>query len=81
MGGVAGWDHRWVIILVIYLLVRCLLGCLTVLIRRQLSKDARRQVRKCPVLGCKAAQGADLGRLDWSGRAFVRLRAPVCQWS
>jgi putative transposase len=29
-----------VIISVIYLLVRCLLGCLTVLTRRQLSKDA-----------------------------------------
>jgi hypothetical protein len=26
LGGLAGWDHRWVIISVVYLLVRCLLG-------------------------------------------------------
>src|SRR5580704_4493027 len=31
LGGPAGWDHCWVIISVAYLLVRCLLGCLTVL--------------------------------------------------
>ena len=31
-----GWDHRWVIISVVYLLVRCL----TVLTRHQASKDA-----------------------------------------
>jgi putative transposase len=35
-----GWDHRLVIISVLYLLVRCLLGCLTVLTRHQVSKDA-----------------------------------------
>jgi len=40
LGGLAGWDHRWVIISVVYLLVRCLLGCLTVLSRAQASKDA-----------------------------------------
>ena len=35
-----GWDHRCVIISVLYLLVRCLLGCLTVLTRHRVSKDA-----------------------------------------
>jgi len=39
-GGLAGWDHRGVIISVLYLLVRCLLGCLMVLTRHQVSKDA-----------------------------------------
>jgi hypothetical protein len=34
------WDHRWVIFSVAYLLVRCLLGCLMVLARRGVSKDA-----------------------------------------
>jgi len=40
LGGLAGWDHRGVVISVVYLLVRCLLGCLTVLTRGQVSKDA-----------------------------------------
>ncbi len=40
LAGLAGWDHRWVIISVVYLLVRCLLGCLSVLSRGQVSKDA-----------------------------------------
>ena len=40
LGEPAGWDHRWVIISVAYLLVRCLLGCLTVQSRGQVSKDA-----------------------------------------
>ena len=39
-GGLAGWDHRGVIISALYLLVHCLLGCLMVLTRRQVSKDA-----------------------------------------
>jgi hypothetical protein len=38
--GLPGWDHRWVIISLACLLVRCLLGCLMVLARRQASKDA-----------------------------------------
>jgi hypothetical protein len=38
--GLAGWDHRRVIISVVNLLVRCLLDCLTVLTRDRLSKDA-----------------------------------------
>jgi len=33
-------DHRWVIFSVVYLLVRCLLSCLMVLARREVSKDA-----------------------------------------
>ena len=33
-------DHLWMIISVVYLLVRCLLGCLTVLTRHRVSKDA-----------------------------------------
>ena len=36
----SGRDHRWVIISVVYRLVRCLLGFLMVLTRRQVSKDA-----------------------------------------
>jgi putative transposase len=40
LGRLAGWDHRWVIISAVYLLVRCVLGCLAVLVRRQVSKDA-----------------------------------------
>jgi hypothetical protein len=40
LAGPAGWDHRRVIIPVVYLLLRCLLGCLTVLTRRQAAKDA-----------------------------------------
>src|SRR5271156_1491361 len=40
LGGLAGWDHRGVVISIVYLLVRCLLGCLTVLSRGQVSKDA-----------------------------------------
>jgi transposase len=34
-----GWDHRGVIISVVYLLLRCLLGCLTVLARDEVTKD------------------------------------------
>jgi hypothetical protein len=33
-------DHRWMIFPVVYLLVRCLPGCLMVVARRQMSKDA-----------------------------------------
>src|SRR2546429_6445262 len=40
MACLAGWDYRWVIFSVVYLLVRCLLGCLMVLARREVSKDA-----------------------------------------
>jgi transposase InsO family protein len=36
----AGWDHRWVIFSVGYLLARCLLDGLMVLARREASKDA-----------------------------------------
>ncbi len=36
----AGWDHPWVIFSTVYLLVRSLLGCLMVLARREVSKDA-----------------------------------------
>jgi hypothetical protein len=38
LDGLPGWDHRCVIISVVYLLVRCLLGCLMVLTRHQVSK-------------------------------------------
>ena len=40
LGGLLGWDHRWVIFSVGYLLVRCLLRGLAVLARREVSKDA-----------------------------------------
>src|ERR1039457_2257765 len=40
LAGLAGRGHRLVIISVVYLLVRCLLGCLAVLTRRQAAKDA-----------------------------------------
>src|SRR5690348_6310135 len=39
LGGLPGGDHRRVI-QVVYLLARCLLGCLTVLARGEVSKDA-----------------------------------------
>jgi putative transposase len=35
-----GWDHHLVVISVVYLLVRCLLGCVTVLSRGHASKNA-----------------------------------------
>jgi putative transposase len=40
LGGLLSWDHRWVIFSVGYLLARCLLSCLAVLARREVSKDA-----------------------------------------
>jgi putative transposase len=40
MACLAGWDPRWVIFSVVYLLVRRLLGCLMVLARGEVSKDA-----------------------------------------
>jgi hypothetical protein len=40
LGGQPGWDHRWVIVSVVCLLVRRLLGCLMVLARGEASKDA-----------------------------------------
>ena len=39
-GWSAGWDHRWVTLSVGYMLVRRLLGCLMLLARREVSKDA-----------------------------------------
>ena len=36
----ARWDHRRVIFSVLYLLARCLLGCLMVIARHEMSKDA-----------------------------------------
>ncbi|HEY2687127.1 MAG TPA: integrase core domain-containing protein, partial [Streptosporangiaceae bacterium] len=39
LGGLLGWDHRGVIISVVYLLLRCLLGCLTVLARDEVTKN------------------------------------------
>ena len=40
LGSLAGWDYRGVVISVVYLLVRRLLGCLMVLTRRHMSRDA-----------------------------------------
>jgi putative transposase len=37
---VRGWDHRGVLLSLVYRVVRCLLGSLVVLIRSDLSKDA-----------------------------------------
>src|SRR5215472_18413066 len=36
----ARWDHRRVIFSVFYLLARCMLGCLMVMARHEMSKDA-----------------------------------------
>jgi hypothetical protein len=33
-------DHRWVIFSIVYMLARCLLGCLMVRGRREVCKDA-----------------------------------------
>jgi putative transposase len=38
--GLPDWDHHCVIFSVVYLVVRCLLDCLMVLARREVSKDA-----------------------------------------
>jgi putative transposase len=35
-----GWGHLWVLLSIVYRLVRCLLGLLAVLARSDLSKDA-----------------------------------------
>lgn len=35
-----GWDHLWVLLSLVYRMVRCLVGLLAVLIRSDLSKDA-----------------------------------------
>jgi putative transposase len=40
LGGLPGWDHRWVIFSAVFLLARCLFGCLMMLARREVSKDA-----------------------------------------
>jgi hypothetical protein len=40
LGGCRVGDHRWVIFSVVYLVVRGVLGCLMVLARREVSKDA-----------------------------------------
>jgi putative transposase len=40
LDGLLSWDHRWVIFSVGYLLARCLLSCLAVLARREVSKEA-----------------------------------------
>jgi hypothetical protein len=40
LGDVPVGHHRWVIFSVAYLVVRCLLGCLMVLARREASRDA-----------------------------------------
>jgi putative transposase len=40
LGGLLSWDYRWVIFSVGYLLARCLLSCLAVMARREVSKDA-----------------------------------------
>jgi transposase InsO family protein len=39
-GQPGGWDYRGVVISVVYLIVRRLLGCLMVLTRRHMSRDA-----------------------------------------
>jgi integrase len=57
LGGLAGWDHRWVIISVVYLLV----GCLTVLSRAQASKDAELLVLRHE----NAVLGRQVGRVRY----------------
>jgi len=64
LGGQPGWDHRWVIVPVVYLLVRRLLGCLMVLARRGVSKDA-------------GTRGGPLGAL---GKSTLRAAARQLAW-
>ena len=94
-GGLAGRDHRGVIISVLYLLVRCLLGCLTVLTRRQVSKDAellvlrhenavlRRQVSRVRYQPADRLWFAALSRLiprrRW-GEVFMVTPATLLGW-
>jgi hypothetical protein len=50
-------DHRWVIFSVGFLLVRCVLGCLMVVARREVSKDAELQIIDMPRLGHDSPDG------------------------
>ena len=94
-GGLAGWDHRGLIISALYLLVRCLLGCLMVLTRRQVSKDAellvvrhenavlRRQVSRVRYQPADRLWFAALSRLiprrRW-GEVFMVTPATLLRW-
>ena len=74
LDGLPGWDHRCVIISVVYLLVRYLLGCLMVLTWHQVSKDGellvlrhenavlRRQMGRVRLTGCGPA---DYAGAEW----------------
>ena len=57
------------VISVVYLLVRCLLGCLTVLSRGQVSKDAELLVRGTRTRCCAARSAG-----------FVTSRPTGCGW-
>ena len=95
LGGLAAWDHRRVIISVVYLLVRCLLGCLAVLSRGQVSKDAellvlrhenallRRQVGRVRYQPADRLWLAALSRLvprRWWGEVFPVTPATLLAW-
>jgi len=95
LGGLAAWDHRLVIISVVYLLVRCLLGCLAVLTRRQMSKGAellvlrhenavlRRQISRVRYEPGDRLWLAALSRLvprRWWGEVFPVTPATLLAW-
>jgi hypothetical protein len=62
-----------VILSLVYLLVRCLLGCLTVLTRRQVSKDAELLVVRHEALSVPDGGGRPLSPCRRSGG--VKLEA------
>ena len=71
LGGLAGWDHRWMIISVVYLLVCCLRGCLTALSRAQASKDAELMVLRYE----NAVLRRQAGRFRYQPGGRLRLAA------
>ena len=95
LGGLAHWDRRGVVISVVYLLVPCLPGCLTVLTRGQVSKDAELLVFRhenavlCRQIGQVRYQPADrlwfavlsrLIRRRRRGEVFMVTPATLLAW-
>jgi hypothetical protein len=60
LDGLRRWDHRRVIFSVVYLLARGLLGCLMVLARREVAKDAELLVLRHENAVLRRVTGADV---------------------